>query len=108
MGRVRRPLPALLIVALLAVCGCSGRLNEKNNGRNGSAPEISAQSGSTSATAELGFPVTATKNTTRVAGADPAADVAGVASAVFPATSPDNRPHAVAIVDKDLGVRQSV
>jgi hypothetical protein len=44
---VARPLPALLLVALLAVCGCSG-LNEKNgNGRSsGDAPEISAQSGS--------------------------------------------------------------
>ena len=99
---VARPLPALLLVALLAVCGCSG-LNEKNgNGRSsGDAPEISAQSGSKSATSELGFPVTATKNTTRVAGADAVADVAGVVSAVFPATSADNRPHAVAIVDKD-------
>lgn len=96
-----RPLAALLIAALVAVCGCSG-LNEKNgNGRNSTgAPEISAQAGSNSATAELGFPVTATKNTTRVAGADPVADVAGVVSAVFPATSPDNRPPAIALVDK--------
>jgi hypothetical protein len=99
---VRRPLAGLLIAALVAVCGCSG-LNEKNgNGRNSAAaPQISAQAGSNSATAELGFPVTATKNTTRVAGADPVADVAGVVSAVFPATSADNRPHAVAIVDKN-------
>jgi hypothetical protein len=99
---VRRPLAGLLIAALVAVCGCSG-LNEKNgNGRNSAAaPQISAQSGSNSAAAELGFPVTATKNTTRVAGADPVADVAGVVSAVFPATSADNRPHAVAIVDKN-------
>jgi hypothetical protein len=98
---VLRPLAAFLIAALVALSGCSG-LNEKNkNGRSGGpTPEISAQSGSDSATAELGFPVTATKNTTRVAGADPVADVAGVVSAVFPATSPDNRPHAVAIVDK--------
>lgn len=100
---VPRPLAALLIAALVALCGCSGRLNEKNNGRTGSgaAPEISAQSGSESATSELGFPVTATKNTTRVAGADSVADVAGVSSAVFPSTSSDNRPHAVAIVDKN-------
>jgi hypothetical protein len=98
---VPRPLAALLMAALLALCGCAG-LNEKKTGRSGSAiPEISAQSTSGSATAELGFPVTATRNTTRVAGADPVADVAGAVSAVFPATSAGNRPHAVAIVDKN-------
>jgi hypothetical protein len=99
---VARPLAALLLVALAALCGCSG-LNEKktSGGRGGSStPDISAQASSPSAIAELGFPVTATKNTTRVAGADPVADVAGVVSAVFPATSAANRPHAVAIVDK--------
>jgi hypothetical protein len=98
---VLRPSVALLLAALIALSGCSG-LNEKDNsGRSGGAnPEISAQSTSSQATAELGFPVTATRNTTRVAGADPVADVAGAVSAVFPATSPDNRPHAVAIVDK--------
>jgi hypothetical protein len=100
---VLRPLPALLLAALVALSGCSGRLNEKNNGRTsqGPVPEISAQSGSESATSELGFPVTATKNTTRVAGADSVADVAGVSSAVFPSTSSQNRPDAVAIVDKN-------
>ena len=98
---VLRPLAALLVVALVALSGCKN-LNEKStNARgNGAAPEISAQSSDTSATAQLGFPVTATRNTTRVAGADPVADVAGAVSAVFPATSPDNRPRAVAIVDK--------
>lgn len=101
MALVLRPLAALLVVALVALCGCSG-LNEKSkNARTGTAPaDISAQSGSKSASAELGFPVTATRNTTRVAGADSVADVAGAVSAVFPATSSDNRPHAVAIVDK--------
>ena len=99
---MRRPLLVLLVAALLAVSGCAG-LNESNGrggGGAGATPEISAEAGSQSATAELGFPVTATKNTTRVAGADPIADVAGVVSAVFPSTSADNRPHAVAIVDK--------
>src|SRR5919201_1638804 len=100
---VLRPLAVLLVAALIvALCGCSGRLNEKSGTtRTGTAPtDISAKSTSKSAAAELGFPVTATKNTTRVAGADTVADVAGVVSAVFPATSADNRPHAVAIVDK--------
>ena len=53
------------------------------------------------APAELGFPFTATKNTTRVGGDDPTADVAGVAGAVWPATSDSTRPKAVVLVDKD-------
>jgi hypothetical protein len=49
----------------------------------------------------LGFPVFATKNTTRVAGADPVASAAGVAQAVFPSRSQDTRPRAVVLVDQD-------
>jgi hypothetical protein len=102
VASVLRPLAALLVVALIALCGCSGLNEKKGNARTGTAPaDISARSTSKSASAELGFPVTATRNTTRVAGADSVADVAGAVSAVFPATSSDNRPHAVAIVDKD-------
>ena len=97
-----RPSAALLTAALLAVSGCAG-LNEKSKGSHpaGAPPEISAQSGSSTASEELGFPVTATRDTTRVAGADSVADVAGVVSAAFPATSADTRPNAVALVDKD-------
>jgi hypothetical protein len=99
---VARPLAVLLALALVALSGCKG-LNEKSADKpvkKGGAPEVSASSGSESATEELGFPVTATKNTTRVPGADAVADVAGVASAVFPSTSSENRPNAVALVDK--------
>jgi hypothetical protein len=94
---VRRLLAVAVLLVLLSVGGCAG-LNEKGTS-NGSAPQISAKSTDRSAATELGFPVSATKNTTRVAGADAAADVAGAVSAVFPSTSATNRPHAVAIVD---------
>jgi hypothetical protein len=47
----------------------------------------------------LGFPLLATKNTTRVAGADPVQDAAGVASAVYPAID-GREPPAVTLVDK--------
>ena len=50
---------------------------------------------------DLGFPVSATKNTTRVGGADAVADAAGVAGAVWPATNEATRPSAVVLVDKD-------
>ncbi len=50
---------------------------------------------------ELGYPSFATNNTTRVGGSDPATTAAGVSLAVFPATTPAQRPVAVALVDED-------
>ena len=41
---------------------------------------------------KLGFPAVATKNTTRVGGADPVADAAGVALAVYPSAAPGHAP----------------
>ena len=49
---------------------------------------------------DLGFPEFATKNTTRVAGADAIADAAAVALAVFPSTGGLEGPPAVALVDE--------
>lgn len=49
--------------------------------------------------ADATFPAIATKNTTRVAGADPVQDAAAVARAVFPG-GPGGRPAAVALVDR--------
>src|SRR5436190_6856423 len=48
---------------------------------------------------DLGFPEFATKNTTRVAGADPVADAAGVALAVYPSTGGTEGPTAVTLVE---------
>lgn len=50
---------------------------------------------------ELGFPEFATKNTTRVSGADPVADAAAVALAVFPSTGGVAGPDAVSLVDEN-------
>lgn len=50
---------------------------------------------------KLGFPSTATRNTVRVGGGDPAADAAGVAGALYPATGDSDRPTAVVLVDQD-------
>ena len=49
--------------------------------------------------ADLGFPAFATKNTTRIAGADPASDAAAVALAVHPSTGSVRGPSAVTLVD---------
>jgi hypothetical protein len=50
-------------------------------------------------TEDLGFPAFATKNTTRVSGADPIADAAAVALAVDPSTGGVKGPDAVTLVD---------
>src|SRR5216684_1511425 len=71
-------------------------------GRKGDQPK---------AAQELGFPQFATKNTTRVGGADPTADAAAVAQAVFTPELPSARPRAVALVDSgdwQAGVAASV
>lgn len=54
-----------------------------------------------SSTAErLGYPSFATNNTVRIGGSDPAANAAGAALAVFPSTTPEQRPAAVTLVDE--------
>lgn len=47
----------------------------------------------------LGFPVFATKNTTRIAGGDAIADAAAVALATYPARTPESRPAAVILAE---------
>lgn len=49
---------------------------------------------------QLGYPSFATNNTTRVGGSDPAEVAAAVSLAVFPSSTPAQRPAAVAIVDE--------
>jgi Cell wall binding domain 2 (CWB2) len=49
----------------------------------------------------LGFPLLATKNTTRIDGSDPVADAVAVALAVFPSVVPDGHPSAVALAPTD-------
>ena len=91
---------ARLLPLFLALCvflaGCSIGEDDQQT-----PPQIGVSSDDDEAAADLGFPFTATKNTTRVGGGDSAADVAGVASAVWPATSESTRPNAVVLVEKD-------
>src|SRR5436190_8659957 len=101
----------LLLLVMVALAGCSiGGSDEKaagggggGGGRGASAvptgpPPTSSQP---QAAEKLGFPTVATRNTVRVGGGDAVADLAGVASAVFPATTANDRPDAVALVDKN-------
>jgi hypothetical protein len=50
---------------------------------------------------DLGFPAFATRNTTRVSGADPVADAAAVALSTYPSTGGLEGPDAVSIADAD-------
>jgi hypothetical protein len=89
---VRRRVALTGLLALLAGCGGSPRtLDAPRIGQNGSAPQASQQ---------LGFPGFATKNTTRVGGADAVADAAAVARAVYPGGAPGTRPPAVVLADQ--------
>ena len=89
---VRRPL-ATLVLAALTLAGCSLGDDDPQPGSKG------ASSSDEQAAEKLGFPSAATRNTVRVPGADAAADAAGVASALFPATADADRPTAVVLVD---------
>src|SRR3954452_6577413 len=82
-------------LALVALSGCT--LGDEPT----KPPQLGTPSSDKHAAEKLGFPATATKNTVRVGGGDATADAAGVASAVFPATSDSTRPTAVVLLDKD-------
>jgi hypothetical protein len=102
---VLQRLPILLALSVsLSACGLGGGDDEPtgNAPPNTQAPPVLGQpAGEENAAEALGFPGFATKNTTRVGGADPVADAAGVARAVFPGATAQTRPQAVVIVDVD-------
>jgi putative cell wall binding repeat protein len=77
--------------ALLAACGTRTELF-----RSPSAPPVGGGSSPQVAVA-AGFPEIATKNTTRVAGADPVADAAAVALAVYPSIGQGTHPPVVVV-----------
>jgi hypothetical protein len=95
---------AVLLALGLAACGDTGSSGGGVGGSDSGgsqAPVLGQQGGQPKAAEKLGFPTFATKNTTRVGGADATADAAAVAQAVFPGGSPETRPPAVVVVNKD-------
>ena len=109
MPRAVARLAVLLLVLALGLAGCmgddGGDSSRDDPDGNAAGPPAPPQLGATGedeeAAEKLGFPSTATRNTIRVGGGDAAADAAGVAGALFPATSDSDRPSAVALVDQD-------
>lgn len=86
----------MVLAATLALAGCGGGTQLITTNVQVTSQ---VQANTPQATEKLGFPVVATKNTTRVDGADPIADAAGVARAVFPSVAQGTHPTAVAIAD---------
>jgi hypothetical protein len=98
---VRRLLPVLLLV-LIAGCGGGGD-DSGGDGGDDSQPVLGTEGDEEQAedAPALGFPVFATKNTTRIAGGDSIASAAGAARAVYPARTDESSPRAVVIVEQD-------
>src|SRR4051794_16001735 len=95
----RRALLLAVLALAAAAAACGGRSGDLADRGNRPTPTVGATGGQGDAAGDLGFPAFATKNTTRVGGADPVADAAGIARAVFPGPSVKTRPGAVALVD---------
>lgn len=94
---------ALLVVAaigfiVVAIVGGTGGSSDEAGSESPGTVQPGAAADSTAS--ELGFPGFATNNTTRVGGADPAANAAAVALAVYPSTNPSQRPSSVTLVDE--------
>jgi ell wall binding domain 2 (CWB2) len=85
-----------MLVLLVLAAGCGGGGKDSAKPRQ---PVVGKRGDDTQAARSLGFPGFATKNTTRVGGADPIANAAGAAQAVYTARSNDTRPGAVTLVD---------
>jgi hypothetical protein len=107
MPRRRRLIAPALICALATavVAGCG-------QGDSGGGKPVLARKGDQSQAARsLGFPGFATKNTTRVGGADATADAAAISLAVYSGALTAARPPAVALVgdsDWQAGIAASV
>jgi hypothetical protein len=89
---------AVALVLLLAVALATGACGSRD-GDDPPRPQAGVDGTEEQAARDLGFPVFATRNTTRVGGADPVADAAGVARAVYPGQGGGERPRAVALAD---------
>ena len=88
-----RPRPSRLLVALLAATALTGCGKAAPSAPGSSPGEPIAQ------VSTQGADGLATKNTTRLGGADPATDAAAVSRAVYPGLTASTRPQAVVLAD---------
>jgi hypothetical protein len=92
---------AALLALAAALTGCGGGAPKLLRSSSASTTSHAASAKTPQAAEQLGIPTVATKNTTRVAGADPVADAAGVARAVFPSAAPGTHPTVVTLAPSD-------
>ena len=95
MRRELRRFSALFLLLALVAVGCSTSDDDAR------PPQLGVKGDDEQGAEKLGFPSSATRNTVRVGGGDPASDAAGVAGALYPATGDSDRPTAVVLVDQD-------
>lgn len=93
--------PTLRLIAALALAGAlsAGILSGCGKGSDSQRTATSAGEPGAAPTAQ-GVVGISTKNTTRLGGADPTADAAAVAQAVYSGFTPATRPQAVVLVDE--------
>lgn len=94
---------ALVFIVVAVIWGTSGGEDTSETPAPTPAPATEKpDEAAADQTAEaLGYPGFATNNTTRIGGSDPAANAAGAALAVFPSTTPEQRPAAVTIAGEE-------
>ncbi|EHN09856.1 hypothetical protein PAI11_33170 [Patulibacter medicamentivorans] len=91
----RRHALAATSLTLLALAGCGG--DDSSGGSPfGGTPKASQSSSAT----DLGFPIVATRNTTRTASDDPVAGAAAIARAIYSGGAAETQARAVALVDR--------
>ncbi len=95
-----RSLWAVAAALCVFLAGCGGG-DDTPPAEAPTTPPVSGQTGDEvpAGGPPLGFPVFATKNTTRIAGGDAIADAAAVALATYPARTPESRPQAVILAE---------
>jgi hypothetical protein len=91
--------PPLRLLAALALCGGSASLLAACGKGMGDGGPTTASAALPAPRAQ-GVAGIATKNTTRLGGADPADDAAAIARVIYPGLTPATRPQAVALVDR--------
>ena len=96
------PIAAAVLLVALVVVGCGRNSDTPDQPRT--TPTTGATGTETTAAQDLGFPTFATKNTTRIGGADAIADAAAAARAVYTGASRITRPQAVVLTD-DAAIR---
>jgi hypothetical protein len=103
--RLARTAAVLLVLALAGalLTGCGRGSGTTDDGKPDTAtaptPTTGAKGTEKAASTDLGFPTFATKNTTRIGGADPIADAAAAARAVYSGATRITRPRAVVLAD---------